>query len=215
MAVGSAQAQTKRSLSGTNLRFQIGGELQIPIAATRQVHTAFSMSQTGMVKASCIPKGGIKGVNPTPMAEVTTWPTGRVRILTSKFTLRGKYSNRSMGGKYPAKVIGVKTQNPVALQVQTYFQIQIPQPSSAVTMVMGKTRGLYVHPGTAKAAVARKHGGMTGRTGPNVVSFCPGSTTTVTMTRAARTRSAVARSSRSTAANRRRIPAPAPATSTS
>src|SRR5258708_5206887 len=112
IAAGSAEAQTKRSLSGTNLRFQIGGELQIPIAATRNVHTAFSMSQTGMVKVSCVPRGGIKGINPTPMAEVTTWPTGRVRILTSKFTLRGAQSTKSMGGKYTAKVIGVKTQNP-------------------------------------------------------------------------------------------------------
>ena len=31
-----AEAQVKRSLSGSNLRFQIGGELQIPIAATRK-----------------------------------------------------------------------------------------------------------------------------------------------------------------------------------
>ena len=49
LAAGSAQAQTKRSLSGTNLRFQIGGELQIPIAATRQVHTGLSMSATAML----------------------------------------------------------------------------------------------------------------------------------------------------------------------
>jgi hypothetical protein len=176
LAAGSAQAQTKRSLSGTNLRFQIGGELQIPIAATRQIHTGLSMSATAMLKASCIPKGGIKGVNPTPMAEVTTWPTGRFRILTSRFTLRGPQSNRSMGGKYAAKVVGVKTQNPVALQVQTYFQIQIPKPS----MTMTPTRGLYPHNGTAPAK-ARKAGGMSGRTGPNLVSFCPGSTATVTM----------------------------------
>ena len=176
LAAGSAQAQTKRSLSGTNLRFQIGGELQIPIAATRQVHTNLSMSATAKVKASCLPKGGIKGVNPTPMAEVTTWPTGRFRILTSRFTLRGPQSNKSGGGKYKAKVVGVKTQNPVALQVQTYFQIQIPKPS----MTMTPTRGLYVHTGTAPAK-ARKNGGMSGRTGLNVVSFCPGSTATVTM----------------------------------
>jgi hypothetical protein len=176
IAAGSAEAQVKRSLSGTNLRFQIGGELEIPIAATRQVHTAFSMSATAKVKASCLPRGGIKGINPTPMAEVTTWPTGRARILTSRFTLRGPQSNKSMGGKYTAKVIGVKTQNPVALQVQTYFQIQIPKPS----MTMTPTRGLYVHTGT-KAAKARKNGGMSGRTGANVVSFCPGSTATVTM----------------------------------
>jgi hypothetical protein len=172
----AAQAQTKRPLSGTNLRFQIGGELQIPIAATRQVHSNFSMSATAMVKASCIPKGGIKGVNPVPNAAVTTFPTGRFRILTSQFTLRGPFSNRYKGGKYPAKVIGVKTQNPVALQVQTYFQIQIPKPS----MTMTPTRGLYPHSGVI-AAKARKNGGMTGRTGLNTVSFCPGSTTSVTM----------------------------------
>jgi len=175
LVAGSAQAQTKRSLSGTNLRFQIGGELEIPIAATRQVHTALSMSATAKVAASCLPKGGIKGINPTPNASVTTWPTGRVRILTSKFTLRGPQSKRYKGGKYPAKVIGVKTQNPVALQVVTYFQIQIPKPS----MTMTQTRGIYVHTGT-KAAKARKNGGKSGRTGLNVVSFCPGQTTIVT-----------------------------------
>jgi hypothetical protein len=38
LAASPAQAQVKRSLSGSNLRFQIGGELQIPIAATRS-HT--------------------------------------------------------------------------------------------------------------------------------------------------------------------------------
>jgi hypothetical protein len=182
IAAGSAEAQVKRSLSGTNLRFQIGGELEIPIAATRQVHTAFSMSGTAKVAASCLPKGGIKGINPTPMAEVTTWPTGRARILTSRFTLRGPLSNRSGGGKYKAKVIGVKTQNPVALQVVTYFQIQIPKPS----MTMTPTRGIYVHPTTGMGmslapAKARKNGGMSGRTGPDIVSFCAGSTATVTM----------------------------------
>jgi hypothetical protein len=184
IVAGAAQAQVKRSLSGSNLRFQIGGELQIPIAATRATHSAFSMSGVAAVKASCLTMGGIKGINPIPGAQVTTWPTGRFRILTSQFTLRGPFSDRYKGGKYPAKVIGVKTQNPVALQVRTYFQIQIPKPSTMVTMTGGMTRGLYPHTGT-KAAPARKN--LTklqkpaGRTGLNVVSFCPGSTTSVTM----------------------------------
>ena len=190
IAAGAAQAQVKRSLSGTNLRFQIGGELEIPIAATKQVHTAFSMSATGMVDASCLPKGGIKGINPTPKAHVSTWKsmdkagvmtsarglTTRFRILTSQFTLRGPQSNRYKGGKYPAKVIGVHKENKVALQVVTYFQIQIPKPSSMQTM----TRGLYPHTGVI-AAKARKNGGKSGRTGLNTISWCPGSTSTVTM----------------------------------
>jgi hypothetical protein len=124
-----------------------------------------------------VPKGGIKGVNPIPGAVATTWATGKFRIPTSQFTLRGKYSNRSMGGKYNAKVIGVKNENPVALQVQTYFQIQIPRPSMSMTPTMG----LYPHATAAPPAKARKNGGMSGRTGPNTVSFCPGSTTSVTM----------------------------------
>jgi hypothetical protein len=78
--------------------------------------------------------------------------------------------------KYTAKVIGVKTQNPVALQVKTYFQIQIPKPS----MTMTPTRGLYVHAAGGPPAEARKNGGMSGRTGPETVAFCPGSTATVT-----------------------------------
>src|SRR2546428_6266856 len=131
LAGGTAQAQVKRPLAGTNLRFQIGGELQIPIAGTRQKNTVGGMSGTVMVPASCLPRGGIKGINPIPGAQVTTWPTGRFRILTSQFTLRGPLSNRQSGMKYTAKVIGVKTQNPVALQVVTYFQIQIPKPSKA------------------------------------------------------------------------------------
>jgi hypothetical protein len=169
LAASPAQAQVKRSISGSNLRFQIGGELQIPIA------TITSMGAP--LPASCVPKGGIKGVNPVPGAIATTWATGRVRVPTSQFTLRGKLSNRSMGGKYSAKVIGVKNENPVALQVQTYFQIQIPRPSMSMT----PTRGLYPHPSGGPAAKARKNGGMSGRTGPEVVSFCPGSTTSVTM----------------------------------
>jgi len=176
---GPAAAQVKRSLSGTNLRFQIGGELEIPIAATRQKNTPLGMSGTAMVNASCVPKGGIKGINPIPGAQVTTWNTGRFRIPSSQFTLRGPHSNRGPGGlPYSAKVIGVKTQNPVALQVQTFFQIQIPKRSMTAT----PTRGLYVHLSAAKGpAKARKNGGMSGRTGPETVSFCPGSTTTVTM----------------------------------
>ncbi len=108
LAALPAQAQVKRSISGSNLRFQIGGELQIPIA------TITSMGAP--LPASCVPKGGIKGVNPIPGAIASTWATGRVRVPTSQFTLRGKFSNRSMGGKYNAKVIGVKNENPVALQ---------------------------------------------------------------------------------------------------
>jgi hypothetical protein len=184
MAASPAQAQIKRSLSGTNLRFQIGGELEIPIAATRQTHHTTILgkeaSGTKKVPGSCIPKGGIKGVNPTPNAQVTTWPTGRFRILTSRFTLRGPQSKRQTGMKYTAKVIGVKTQNPVALQVQTYFQIQIPKPSKGQTM----TRGLYLHTGTMAAKARKnltKNEKAQGRTGAEIVSFCPGSTATVTM----------------------------------
>src|SRR5687768_16312497 len=103
IAAGTAHAQTKRSLSGSNLRFQIGGELQIPIAAT--FNTMNGM--TGMVPAACLPKGGINGINPTKNANVTTWATGRMRIPTSVFTLRGPKGNP----KYAAKVIGVRSQN--------------------------------------------------------------------------------------------------------
>ena len=159
IAAAPAEAQVKRSLSGSNLRFQIGAERQIPIAATQLVHTAFSMSATAMIPNSCLPKGGIKGVHPTPMAEATTWPTGRFRILTSRFTLRGPFSNRGPGGgKYSAKVIGARTRAST-FQVQTDFQVQWPKPS----MTMTPPRGLYVHPTAAGPAKARKNGGMSGR----------------------------------------------------
>jgi hypothetical protein len=165
LSAGSAHAQVKRSISGSNLRFQIGGELQIPIAATGR-------------PTSCVPKGGIKGINPKKNAIVSTWPTGKFKVQTSAFTLRGPSSNRGPGGlPYTAKVAGVKTQNPVALQVETYFQIQVPFPS----MTMTPTMGLYVHKAGDPPAKARKNGGMSGRTGPDVVSWCPGSTATVTM----------------------------------
>ena len=165
LAASPAHAQTKRSISGSNLRFQIGGELQIPIAATGK-------------PASCVPKGGIKGINPKKGVFATTWPTGRFRIPTSAFTLRGPSSNRGPGGlPYTAKVIGVKTQNPVALQVQTFFQIQVPKPS----MTMTPTKGLYVHASMAPPAKRRVDGGMSGRTGPDLLSWCPGSTATVAM----------------------------------
>ncbi len=167
MAAGTAHAQVKRSLSGSNLRFQIGGELQIPIAAT--FNTMYGM--TGMVPAACLPKGGINGVNPTMNAQVSTWATGRMRIPTSAFTLRGPKGNPM----YTAKVIGVRSQNPVALQVKTDFQIQIPQPSAKQTM----TRGLYVDSAGGNVPKRRVDGGMSGRTGPDVLSWCPGSTATV------------------------------------
>jgi len=163
-----AEAQVKRSLSGSNLRFQIGGELQIPIAATRKTMDGGDK----MAPASCVPRGGINGVNPTMNAQATTWATGRFRIPTSVFTLRGPKGNPA----YTSKVIGVKTQNPVALQVQTYFRIQIPQPSMTAT----PTKGLYVHKSAgAPAAKRRVDKGMSGRTGPETVAWCPGSTPTV------------------------------------
>jgi hypothetical protein len=59
MLAGAAEAQVKRSLPGSELRFQIGGELQIPIAATKLVQSPFrSSSATVMVPASCLPRGG-------------------------------------------------------------------------------------------------------------------------------------------------------------
>jgi hypothetical protein len=48
-------------------------------------------------------------------------------------------------------------------------------------MTMTATRGLYRHDVVTVPAQARKNGGMSGRTGPDTVSFCPGSTATVTM----------------------------------
>jgi hypothetical protein len=60
------------------------------------------------------------------MAEVTTWPSGRMRILTSRFTLRGPQSTRSMGMKYTPKVAGARTQNFVVLQVQTASRSSFP-----------------------------------------------------------------------------------------
>src|SRR5258705_4386529 len=68
---GPAAAQVKRSLSGTNLRFQIGGELEIPLAATRQENTPLGMSGTAMLNASCAPNGRINGINPIPVAQVS------------------------------------------------------------------------------------------------------------------------------------------------
>lgn len=182
MLAGGAHAQTKRSLTGTNLRFQIGGELQIPIAGTKLTKNG----GTAKVGPLCLPNGGIKGINPRPNALATTWETGRFRIPTSAFTLRGKSSMRqkdtpnSPGHPYTAKVIGVDPDNPVALQVLTNFQIQVPFPSATSMGTMTPpTRGLYVHLTGAPPAKARNEGGMSGRTGPDTVTFCVGSTATV------------------------------------
>ncbi len=179
IAASGAQALTpvKRPISGSNLRFQIGGELQVPI----QERTKWTAMGAAVVNP-CIkpdgraitmtmqPLGGIKGINPKPGALATSFETGRVRLPTSAFTLRGP-----AGKAYAPQIIGVMSQNPIALQVMTNVQIQVPFPS----MTMTPTRGLYPHAAGAPPAKARKYGGMSGRTGPDQISWCPGSTAAV------------------------------------
>ncbi len=180
IAASAAHAQAgavKRPISGSNLRFQIGGELQIPI----QERTKWTPMGAPVVNP-CVkpdgrvptmtmsPLGGVKGVNPKPGAVATSFATGRVRIPTSAFTLRA-----GAGKAYATQVIGVKAQNPVAFQVATNFQIRVPFPS----MTMTPTRGVYPHLTGAPPAKARRYGGMSGRTGPDLLSWCPGSTAEV------------------------------------
>ena len=107
----------------------------------------------------CVPHGGIDGIAAVAGARVTAVGVGgTLRIAGSRFTLRGP------GNPHPPQVLGLMSQNPVAFQVYTNFTIRFPAPPGA-TLHAGSG---IVPPGGAK-----------GRTGPDVVSWCPGYTATV------------------------------------
>jgi hypothetical protein len=156
IAIGGASAAiaagVPRPLSGS-VQGYVGSGLPVPIRA----------KGTAM-DASCLPQGAIPGVKAKAGAMITTYPSnGAIKMQPSQFTLRGP------GNPFGAKVIGVMTQNPVALQVRTNFIIKAPAAKFAGKLLQRHSGGVIPAP----------LGGAGGRTGPNTVSWCPGYTATV------------------------------------
>ncbi len=110
---------------------------------------------------SCVPFGGISGIDAKAGAMITTigGKGGSLKVPASQFTLRGP------GNPLGPQVQGVAAENPVALQVYTNFMIQVPNPGGTL-----KAGG----PGFVPK-------GGAGRTGIDMLSWCPGYTSTVTM----------------------------------
>lgn len=108
----------------------------------------------------CVPQGGIAGIPAIAGAQITTTGGvgGTIMIPGSQLTLRGP------GKPLAPQVRGLPSQHPIALQLYTNFAIRIPAPP-----------GDTLHAGSGIAPA----GGSMGRTGPDVVTWCPGSTATV------------------------------------
>ncbi len=108
---------------------------------------------------SCVPNGGISGIPAVKSAMVTTTGGvgGSIMIPASQWTLRGP------GNPQVPQVQGIRNDNPLGLQVYTNLTLRIPNP------------GAHIRAGSGVAPF----GGAKGRTGPDVVSWCPGYTATV------------------------------------
>lgn len=118
----SAQAQiAKHSIAGSNLRYQIGNGLPIPITTAAP------------------PAGNVVAVPGASIMQITGAAPQKITIVPSQLTWPGPLINLPIFGA-----------NPAIFEVAT--QIAIQWPRSTVTLQAG------------------------GRTGPSIVTFCPGST---------------------------------------
>ncbi len=148
---GSGSAQAQVTRS-------LSGKVQFDIAGRQDIGMPI---QPGT--KACVPNGGIDGIKAVAGAMITTTSGvgGSIMIPASQFTLRGP------GNPQLPQVRGSLSQAPILRQVYTNLIVQVPAKP-----------GWTIKPGSGKVPGG---GGGKGRTGPDVVSFCPGSTSTVTM----------------------------------